>query len=53
MLASASPDAVWRALSGHFAQRRPRPQDRMAMLARLLTQDRWAAFLVTPATLLR
>jgi hypothetical protein len=36
---------------------RPRyaPQDRMvlAMLARLLPRERWAAFLVTPATLLR
>jgi putative transposase len=36
---------------------RPRytPQDRvvLAVLARLLPHDRWAAFLVTPATLLR
>jgi putative transposase len=36
---------------------RPRyaPQDRMvlAMLARLLPRERWAAFLVTPSTLLR
>ncbi|WP_309238817.1 integrase catalytic region [Actinoplanes aureus] len=36
---------------------RPRytPQDRLvlAMLARLLPRERWAAFLVTPATLLR
>src|SRR3982750_2698797 len=36
---------------------RPRyaPQDRLvlAMLARLLPRERWAAFLVTPSTLLR
>src|SRR4051794_39536295 len=36
---------------------RPRytPQDRLvlAMLSRLLPRERWAAFLVTPATLLR
>jgi putative transposase len=36
---------------------RPRytPQDRLvlAVLARLLPRERWAAFLVTPATLLR
>jgi hypothetical protein len=36
---------------------RPRytPQDRMvlAMLARLLPRERWAAFLITPTTLLR
>jgi hypothetical protein len=36
---------------------RPRytPQDRLvlAMLSRLLPRDRWAAFVVTPSTLLR
>jgi putative transposase len=42
-------------LRGQVARPRYTPQDRLmlAMLARLLPRERWAAFLVTPATLLR
>ena len=42
-------------LRRHVARPRYSPTDRavLATLARLLSKDRWAVFLVTPATLLR